>query len=65
MNTEKILKTLVAGDYVGYEINGKPRTYEGEVLAVGPESMTVLLDTGYHMGVRFSSIDYVTLIHAA
>ena len=52
-------------DAVAYEINGQPRLYEGVVLATSPTAMTVLLDTGRRMAVRYASIDGLTITHAA
>lgn len=61
MNTTETLRHIEAGDEVAFEINGRPALYEGVVTSVGPTAMTVRLDASRRMGVRFESIDGITV----
>jgi hypothetical protein len=70
MNTQRVLQQIATGDWVSIEINGQPGVFEGTVVSRGQASMTVALDElrgqevvqgSRRLGVRFASVDYVTV----
>lgn len=62
MNTQRVLQQITTGDRVSFEAHGRPAVYEGVVVSRGPYSMTVALDdSARRLGIRFESIDYVTV----